>query len=408
MKKLNTLIIILIVVFVITAGTISFLLFKEKSAVQTSTTTTSEVIENKDAVEVADQKPKKDKEITLKFISDLYPAYPIGYELDILVTNDADITMSSSNENIASIVNNKVVTKAPGMVNITASYNDQKISQEIIITDLYTIEDINPNKPFLKETICSSKQAHLLDDVLERKIEDAGYKTRAGVVAAARFLSLQFPYKLAYMSESGRLDDTTGTAVSDGEGRYYHKGLFLSEDKFDILGNSIFGRATWGQFFEEDDSDDHSKDEEYLSGLLTTSDIGTHLYLSKRPNGLDCSGFIAWCYYNGGFDFGDMGAGGPSTYGMSDLGELVYINDELLKSDRIKAGDLVGFAGHVGIVIGVEKDYIWIADTLITGLKVTKYERNVESFNQLGENSFKYFMLMDSEYQDDGNYTQMW
>ena len=408
MKKLNTLIIIFIVVFVITAGTISFLLFKEKPAVQTSTTTTNEIIENKDAVEVADPQPKQDKEITLEFVSDLYPAYPIGYELDILVNNDADITMSSSNENVASIVNNKVVTKAPGMVNITASYNDQKISQEIIITDLYTIEDINPNKPFLKETICSSKQAHLLDDVLERKIEDAGYKTRAGVVAAARFLSLQFPYKLAYMSESGRLDNTTGTAVSDGEGRYYHKGLFLSEDKFDILGNSIFGRATWGQFFEEDDSDDHSKDEEYLSGLLTTSDIGTHLYLSKRPNGLDCSGFIAWCYYNGGFDFGDMGAGGPSTYGMSDLGELVYINDELLKSDRIKAGDLVGFAGHVGIVIGVEKDYIWIADTLITGLKVTKYERNVESFNQLGENSFKYFMLMDSEYQNDGNYTQMW
>lgn len=407
MKKLNTLIIILIVVFVITAGTISFLLFKERSVVQTSTTT-SEIIENKGAIEVADPQPKQDKEITLEFVSNLYPAYPIGYELDILVNNDIDISMSSSNENIASIINNKVITKAPGMVNITASYKDQKISQEIIVTDLYTIEDTNQNKPFLKETICSSKQAHLLDDVLERKIEDAGYKTRAGVVAAARFLSLQFPYKLAYMSESGRLDDTTGTAVSDGEGRYYHKGLFLSEDKFDILGNSIFGRATWGQFFEEDDSDDHSKDEEYLSGLLTTSDIGTHLYLSKRPNGLDCSGFIAWCYYNGGFDFGDMGAGGPSTYGMSDLGELVYINDELLKSDRIKAGDLVGFAGHIGIVIGVEDDNIWIADTLITGLKVTKYERNVESFNQLGENSFKYFMLMDSEYQDDGNYTQMW
>ena len=103
-----------------------------------------------------------------------------------------------------------------------------------------------------------------------------------------------------------------------------------------------------------------------------------------------------------------MGAGGPNTYGMTDLGEFVYIDDELLQSDRIKAGDLVGFAGHVGIVIGVEDDYIWIADTLITGIKVTKYERNVDSFNRFGEDSFKYFMLMDDEYQDDGNYTSMW
>lgn len=347
------------------------------------------------------------QEIDIKFIDDLYPAYPVGYELDILVNSD-NIQLSSSNNNIASIENNKVVTKAPGLAIITASSSTQVKTQEIIVTDLYTLEDPSQDKPILKETICTTQQAHMLDDVLERKIKDAGYQTRAGVVEAARFLSLQFPYKITYMSESGRLDNTTGTPVTDGEGRYYHKGLFLSEDKFDILGIGYYGRATWGQYFEEDDSDDHSKDEQYLTGLLTTSDIGTHLYLSKRPNGLDCSGFIAWCYYNGGFDFGDMGAGGPSTYGMSDLGELVYINDELLKSDRIKAGDLVGFAGHVGIVIGVEDDCIWIADTLITGIKVTKYERNVESFNQLGENSFKYFMLMDSEYQDDGNYTPMW
>ena len=221
-------------------------------------------------------------------------------------------------------------------------------------------------------------------------------------------MSLEFPYKLAYFSESGRLDNTTGTAVSDGEGRYYHKGLFLSEDKLDILEKSRFGQATWGQFFEEDDSDDHSKDDFYLYDGFVPADIGSHLYLSKRPNGLDCSGFVAWCYLNGGFDFGDMGAGGPGTYGMIDLGELAYIDDELLQSDRIKAGDLVGLVAHVGIVIGVDEDYIWIADTLISGLKVTRYERNVESFNSLGSNSFKYFMLMDSEYIEDGNYTPMW
>lgn len=348
------------------------------------------------------------KIINIEFVEDLYPAYPVDYELDILLNKDENIILSSSDESIATIENNKVITKAPGTVTISASTDNEAKTQEITVTDLYTLEDTSQDKPFLKETICTVEQAHMLDDVLERKINEAGYQTRAGVVAAARFLSLQFPYKITYMSESGRLDTYINSHITDGEGRYYHKGLFLSEDKFDILGNGYYGRATWGQYFEEDDSDDHSRDEEYLSGLLTVSDIGTHLYLSKRPNGLDCSGFIAWCYLNGGFDFGDMGAGGPGTYGMSELGEFVNISDELLQSDRIKAGDLCGFVGHVGIVIGVEDDYIWIADTLITGLKVTRYERNVESFNQLGENSFKYFMLMDSEYLEDGNYTKMW
>ena len=128
----------------------------------------------------------------------------------------------------------------------------------------------------------------------------------------------------------------------------------------------------------------------------------------KRPNGLDCGGFVSWCYYNAGYDFGDMGAGGPGSYGMSMLGERVSITDELLQSDRIKAGDLCGFTGHVGIVIGVEEDYIWIADTIRTGTKVRRYERNVESFNELGDDAFTYFMLMDEEYLEDGNYTEMW
>ena len=93
---------------------------------------------------------------------------------------------------------------------------------------------------------------------------------------------------------------------------------------------------------------------------------------------------------------------------MSQLGKRVNISDELLQSDQIKAGDLVGNAGHIGMVIGVEEDYIWITDTLITGTKVTRYERNKASFDELGTEAFRYFMLMDDEYKLDGNYTAMW
>lgn len=345
----------------------------------------------------------------IQFVNDLLVAYPIGYKLDVLKEHYPEIELTSTADNVCKIVDDMVITTGKGYATIVASINDISKSIDVRVTDLYTLPDYDSaNKSFLKETICDEEEAHMLDDVLEAKINEAGYGTRAGVVAAARFLSLEFPYKLAYFSESGRLDTYNGNRICDGEGRYYHSGLFLSEDKFNSLEATVYGPAYWGQFFDEDDSDDHSLDDYYLYDGFEPSDIGSHLYLSKRPNGLDCSGYVSWCYLNGGFDFGDMGAGGPGSYGMTDLGEMVYISNDLLQSDRIKAGDLVGFVAHIGIVIGVEDDYIWIADTLVSGLKVTRYKRNVESFEELGEDAFKYFILMDSEYLEDGNYTPMW
>ena len=402
MKKINILISIVIILVLLSAGGVFYIFNMGSSNVQDSI----DNIEPTDVVkEEASQDIKEDIDLEL---NELLPMYPIGDSIDLFKNNIdyGTINLTSSNTDVVEIKDNKLVTKAKGSATISA--NDNALTT-IVVTDLYTLPDYDSDsKPFLRETICNEDEAHMLDEVLESQINEAGYKTRAGVVAAARFLSLQFPYKIAYFSESGRLDDTTGTAICDGEGRYYHKGLFLSEDKFDDLQKSVYGPKYWGQFFHEDDSDDHSKDDFYLYDGFVPADIGSHLYLSKRPNGLDCSGFVSWCYLNGGFDFGDMGAGGPGSYGMTDLGELVYINDELLQSDRIKCGDLVGLAAHVGIVIGVEDDYIWIADTLVTGLKVRKYERNVESFRQLGEDSWQYFMLMDDEYINDGNYTKMW
>lgn len=401
MKKTRILIIILIVLSLILTGVLIWtLLIPEKT--ETTNNTTIETNENSTKDE------EKQETIDFELISDVMPAYPIGYELNILKGDYSNITLTSSNENVAIIDNGCVKTIGDGYSTISATSGDITSTIKIRVTDLYTLPDTSRDKPFLKESICNIDDAAMLDDVLAYKIYEAGYSTRAGVVAAARFLSLEFPYKLAYFSESGRLDTTTGTRACDGEGRYYHKGLYLSEDKYDDIEKSVYGPKYWGLFFKEDTSDDHSKDDFYLYDGFVPSDIGSDLYLSKRPNGLDCSGFVSWCYLNGGFDFGDMGAGGIGTYGMTDLGELVYISDELLQSDKIKAGDLIGYSSHVGIVIGVEEDYIWVADTLPSGLKVTKYERNKDSFEALGKDAFKYVMLMDDEYLEDGNYTPMW
>ncbi|MBQ6559754.1 MAG: Ig-like domain-containing protein [Erysipelotrichaceae bacterium] len=343
-----------------------------------------------------------------------YPFYPVGEQLKLnyetlTFGNDEELRITSSDESVASVQDGKIITGSPGTATITVSSHGISDSVEIEVTDLYTLIDTDSmNKPILHETICDDEQNRKLDQVLEMKIAEAGYHTRAGVVAAARFMVLQFPYRLAYFAETGKLDNTVDSRRSDGEGRYYHKGFYLSEEKYEDIVASILGPKYWGQYFKEDTTEDHSRDEEYLDGGLVVSDIGTNLYLMKRPNGLDCGGFVSWCYYNAGYDFGDMGAGGPGSYGMSMLGERVSITDELLQSDRIRCGDLCGFTGHVGIVIGIEDDYIWIADTIRTGTKVRRYERNVGSFNELGDDAFTYFMLMDEEYLEDGNYTEMW
>jgi len=354
-----------------------------------------------------------DRTLSLTVNNDFYPFYPVdqivALDLSTVIAGTGDpIEVVSSDPDVASILGGDILCKSPGTTTITVSSGDVKESFPITVTDLYTLpEEDSSKKPFLKETICTEEEAHMLDEVLERKIEEAGYQTRAGVVAAARFLALEFPYKLAYFSESGRLDPASAVQI-DGEGRYYHKGLYLSEDKFADISISRYGPAYWGQFFLEDTTDDHSLDDYYLYDGFVPADIGSKMYLMKRPNGLDCSGHVSWCYYNGGFDLGDLGAGGPGSHGMTELGELVMIDEELLKSDRIKAGDLVGMAAHIGIVIGVDEEHIWISDNLVSGLKNTCYDRTMESFEQLGSNSWKYFILMDSEYKEDGNYTPMW
>ena len=362
---------------------------------------------------IVDLEKENYKTVSLELNNNFLDLYPLGenIELDMTVTSIGkreQVTAFSSDDNIVAIDNGNLVCKGPGTATISLTSGDYKKEFDITVTGLYSVPLENfDEKPFLRETICTSEENKMLDGVLEKIINEAGYGTRAGVVAAARFIALQFPYKLAYFSESGRLDGTG--AYVDGEGRYYHKGLYLSEDKFEEILASKYGPAYWGQFFKEDTTDDHSKDDYYLTDGFTPADISSDLYLMKRPNGFDCSGHVAWCYYNGGFDLGDIGAGGPGSSGMIELGELAYIDDELLQSDRIKAGDLVGLSAHVGIVVGVEDDAIWISDTMpSTGLTVKRYERNTESFNQLGDDSWQYFMLMDDVYKEDGNYTPMW
>ena len=138
--------------------------------------------------------------------------------------------------------------------------------------------------------------------MLAYRIEQAGgYQTRAAVVAAARFLLLEFPYRLNYFPEHGRID-YPGRLHADGEGRNYHVGLYLDESKFADIEASVTGPAIWGCPLEV-----NSGEVDQPAGNF-------------YANGLDCSGFVSWVLLNGGFEVGALWSGFVYYDGLLDFG----------------------------------------------------------------------------------------
>ena len=200
-------------------------------------------------------------------------------DLDVKAIGNPEIALTylSDDENIAKIENNKIICVGDGITKITVSDNFGH-SDYINVqgTSLITLPQINNSKPFISNKQYSSEQAKILDDYLFYQIDEAGYKTRAGVTAAARFLTLELKYRIPYFIENGRITHFNHQKpYCDGEGRYYHRGLYLSEDKFKDIEKSVSGPAMWGAYIKEWSED---------NGIIR--------------NGLDCSGFVCWCLIN--------------------------------------------------------------------------------------------------------------
>lgn len=295
--------------------------------------------------------------------------------------NYDDVEWTSSDESIAKVDNGTIIGVSPGEVTITAKKKKAQAELSVTVTDLITLPTINNDKKFLTCKNYSEEEAQLLDTLLEYRINEAGTNTRAGAVAAARFLVLEFPYRIHYFYENGRLLTNGTRSYVDGEGRYYHKGLYLSEDKYSSLAASQYGPAMWGCTL-------YSKITKY-----------------KSPNGLDCSGYVSWALYNAGFDVGDGGAGInlDKDNDLDDLGEKLKINKENLASNRVKVGDLLSMYGHIGILIGYDEEYYYIAESLVNDIHVLKM-----SESELLESDWLYFILLDDIYIEDGNLKNMW
>lgn len=254
---------------------------------------------------------------------------------------------------------------------------------EVIVSDLYTKPEINNSKPFLPCGRFDKQGNDFLDAMLKKRIAKAGYYTRAGAVEAMRFITLQFPYKMAYFYENGRLEVSNEDGIyADGEGRYYHKGMYLHESRYDVIdeNGAIYGPQIWGCSMYSD------PDERYIS------------------NGLDCSGLITWALYNAGYDIKDIGAGPfDETYDLTDLGTKIFLS--VVEMDELKPGDLLGVEGHVGMIIGIDEEHIYVGHSYWEGdLQVSTYTPDELRNNKLWE----YAVLMDKCYLNDGNLTDMW
>ena len=312
-------------------------------------------------------------------------------ELIMLGNVDESITWEVEDTTIASVDSNGVVKGLNyGNTYVKAISSTGTVGKtKVIVSNFITTPKVDTSKKYISCGQFSQEEADMLDQILFDRVETAGYGTRAGVLAAARFLTLEFSYRVHYFYENGRLNNYAPYEYVDGEGRYYHRGLYLNQSKYNELSSSFVGPAMWG------------------CDLQNYTDWGPYVTGKYYPNGLDCSGFVTWALLNGGFDIGDIGAGTDDEhYDLTDLGTKVTITEELMKSGKVKAGDLIGLNGHMAILAGWDDSNYYIAESLNTtgGVVMT-----VVSKKDLVKNSiYKYIILMDDYYKEDGNYSTIW
>ena len=129
----------------------------------------------------------------------------VSFNVKVLGIGNYNVSYDGYDSGVISVKGNKIYAKKKGSTKI--GIYDKKI--KVVVTDLI---DKMPNKynysrRYLSCGAFSQDEEKLLDKILASRISDAGFGTRAGVVAAARFLTLEFPYKISYFSENGRLTD---------------------------------------------------------------------------------------------------------------------------------------------------------------------------------------------------------
>ncbi len=299
---------------------------------------------------------------------------------------DKTISLVSDNENVVKIDNGTLYGVGVGTATVTTTLTDGNTKNyQIQVTDLIVPPTLNKNKSYLPCERYTEDEAELLDNILRSRVIEMGEGSRGGVLAAARFITLEFPYTIGYFNENGRLNGHGYRPYIDGEGRYYHKGLYLSKSKYkSIIKSTKTGPKMWG---------------------CKLYDNFVNRY---KANGFTCSGFVTWAMYNGGFETGDVGAGDYKQFNddLSDLGPHKKITQEYMKNGNYKVGDFIARNGHAALIIGISDTTIYTAESLPPKLKVYTYERHKGIVNNP---NLTYVIEMSDIYPNgDGITTDMW
>lgn len=307
-----------------------------------------------------------------------------------VIIGDAKLKWKSDNSDIVSVDEGIIEGKKLGKTRVSLLDEYGKSSfVEVIVTDLLVKPVINDDKEFLPCKAYTDEEAQILEEALETRIKNKGERTRAALIETIRFLTLSLKYKISYFYENGRLTSNNVRRRVDGEGRFYHKGLYLSESKFNDIEASYKGPAIWGC---------------PLTNLENSNRFKPGL---KYPNGLDCSGFVTWALYNSGMDVGDIGAGiDPNAKDMSDVGEMHTLSYEFANSNEYKVGDIIARWGHTALIAGKDDEYLYIAESLLKGVRIEKV--SYKKKNSKLYVYYAYINTLDKEYIANDDYQDMW
>lgn len=221
--------------------------------------------------------------------------------------------------------------------------DDKTYTVNCNITDklLYHFKyDINNTKPFMRSNTYTPSDKARLDAILKQVVQEAGYGTRAGVVAAARFLVGGLDYKVPYQGAS-----------------YYRR-----------VGLNIGQTGAWGS-----------------SGI-----------------GLDCYSFVVWARMQNGLPDNSFYSG--TKYSTAKEVNNIRVGDYLLTPCSGECKNPYNI-NHIGLVIGVDDNYIYVAEEKtvnVNALVVTRLDKkNLPTKYSLS-------LVRHVDYPSEGNVTNMW
>lgn len=212
--------------------------------------------------------------------------------------------------------------------------------------------DRNNTKEYMKCNTYTAADKIKYDKQMADAIKQVGYGTRAGVVEAARFLTGGLDYKVKYLGPK---------KVDSALGRYNRVGLNIGQ------------RGAWG------------------------------CSVSGWTQGIDCTNFVEWAFKQNGLDISGGVYGTGNTHNTAEYKDKIRAGDFMLSPNNGKNPNKGNFL-HIGIVVGVDANNIYVAEATtgnINAVVISRYEKAT-----IQNTNFK--ITRQYPYPSDGNYTDMW